>query len=54
MQEAIEFALEGKVKATVRPTKLEDINAVFDEMKKGEIEGRVVLEIAEPQHYHRG
>jgi propanol-preferring alcohol dehydrogenase len=54
MQEAIEFALEGKVKATVRPTKLEDINTVFDEMKKGEIEGRVVLEIARPEHDHRG
>lgn len=48
MQEAISFALEGKVKATVRPTKLEDINHVFDEMKKGEIEGRIVLEIAKP------
>jgi propanol-preferring alcohol dehydrogenase len=48
MQEAIQFALEGKVKATVRPTKLENINTVFDEMKKGEIEGRVVLEIAKP------
>jgi propanol-preferring alcohol dehydrogenase len=48
MQEAIEFALEGKVKATVHTAKLEDINSVFDEMKKGEIEGRVVLEIAKP------
>ncbi|MES2276254.1 MAG: alcohol dehydrogenase AdhP [Bacteroidota bacterium] len=54
MQEAIQFAVEGKVKATVHPTKLEDINSVFDEMKKGEIEGRVVLEIAKPEHYHRG
>jgi propanol-preferring alcohol dehydrogenase len=46
MQEAIGFALEGKVKATVHTAKLEDINSVFDDMKKGEIEGRVVLEIA--------
>jgi len=53
MQEAIQFAVEGKVKATVHPTKLEDINAVFDEMKKGEIEGRVVLEIAQPEHFHK-
>lgn len=53
MQEAIQFAVEGKVKATVQPTKLEDINAVFDEMKKGEIEGRVVLEIADPANYHQ-
>ncbi len=48
MQEAISFALEGKVKTTVRATKLENINDVFDEMKKGEIEGRIVLEIAKP------
>ncbi|HEY8896510.1 MAG TPA: alcohol dehydrogenase AdhP [Niastella sp.] len=48
MQEAISFAIEGKVKATVRAARLEDINTVFDEMKKGEIEGRIVLEIAKP------
>ncbi|GAB2820944.1 zinc-dependent alcohol dehydrogenase [Ferruginibacter profundus] len=47
MQEAIAFAVEGKVKATVHAAKLEDINTVFDEMKKGEIEGRYVLEIAD-------
>jgi propanol-preferring alcohol dehydrogenase len=48
LQEAIDFAVEGKVKATVHSAKLEDINSVFDEMKKGEIEGRMVLEIANP------
>lgn len=48
MQEAIAFAHEGKVKATVSVAKLEDINQIFDKMKKGEIEGRVVLEIANP------
>lgn len=48
MQEAIAFAVEGKVKANVHATKLEDINSVFDDMKKGEIEGRMVLEIATP------
>jgi propanol-preferring alcohol dehydrogenase len=46
MQEAIAFAVDGKVKATVHTAKLEDINTVFDNMKKGEIEGRIVLEIA--------
>lgn len=45
MQEAIQFAVEGKVKATVHAAKLENINSVFDEMKKGDIEGRIVLEI---------
>jgi propanol-preferring alcohol dehydrogenase len=46
MQEAIEFALEGKVKATVHTAGLDDINEVFDKMKAGEIEGRTVLDIA--------
>jgi propanol-preferring alcohol dehydrogenase len=46
LQEAIQFAVEGKVKATITPAKLEDVNEVFDKMKKGQIEGRVVLEIA--------
>lgn len=48
MQEAVAFAVEGKVKATVHAAKLEDINTVFDNMKKGLIDGRVVLEIAKP------
>jgi len=48
MQEAISFAVEGKVKATVHAAKLEDINTIFDEMKKGEIEGRTVLQISNP------
>lgn len=48
MKEAIEFAVEGKVKATITPARLEDVNDVFDKMKKGQIEGRVVLEIAKP------
>lgn len=48
LQEAIDFAVDGKVKATVHAARLEDINLVFDEMKKGEIEGRRVLEIAAP------
>ena len=48
MQEAVAFAVEGKVKATVHAARLEDINEVFDQMKKGQIDGRVVLEIAHP------
>jgi len=48
MQEAIAFAVEGKVKATVHTARLEDINDVFDQMKQGRIDGRVVLEIARP------
>jgi len=48
MQEAIAFAVEGKVKATVHAARLEDINEVMNDMKKGEISGRIVLEIAKP------
>jgi propanol-preferring alcohol dehydrogenase len=48
MQEAVAFAVEGKVKATVHAAKMENINAVFDEMKKGEIDGRIVLDISQP------
>jgi alcohol dehydrogenase, propanol-preferring len=47
MQEAIAFATEGKVKSSIRMAKLEDINDIFDEMRKGEIEGRIVLQIGE-------
>lgn len=48
LQEAIDFAIEGKVKATVHTAKLEEINTVLDNMKKGKIEGRMVMEIATP------
>lgn len=46
MQEAIDFAVDGKVHACIHTAKLEDINQVFDNMKKGDISGRIVLEIA--------
>ncbi|QBQ40449.1 alcohol dehydrogenase AdhP [Sphingobacterium psychroaquaticum] len=46
LQEAIAFANEGKVKANVTSAKLGDINEVLDRMKKGQIEGRMVLDMA--------
>jgi propanol-preferring alcohol dehydrogenase len=48
LQEAIDFAVQGKVKATVHVSCLEAINGVFDEMKRGDIQGRMVMKIAEP------
>ena len=48
LQEAIDFAVQGKVRATVHTASLEGINGVFDEMKAGDIQGRIVLKIAEP------
>lgn len=47
MHEAIEFALDGKVKATVSTAKLDDINEVFADMRAGKIQGRVVMKIAD-------
>jgi alcohol dehydrogenase, propanol-preferring len=44
LQEALAFAGEGAVKATVQTERLEDINGVFDRMRAGQIEGRVVLD----------
>ncbi|MEF2073997.1 alcohol dehydrogenase AdhP [Consotaella aegiceratis] len=46
LQEALDFAGDGKVKATVAPSKIEEINAVFDRMHKGQIDGRIVLDMA--------
>jgi len=43
LQEALEFANEGKVKATVEIEKLANINRVFDRMRAGKIDGRIVL-----------
>lgn len=45
LQESLDFAGEGKVKATVATDKLENINDVFQRMIEGRIEGRVVLDM---------
>lgn len=46
LQEALDFAGQGKVHATVATDRLENVNSVFDRMRKGEIEGRIVLDMA--------
>ncbi|MCT0713571.1 zinc-dependent alcohol dehydrogenase, partial [Pseudomonas aeruginosa] len=45
LQEALDFAGEGLVKATIHPGKLDDINQILDQMRAGQIEGRIVLEM---------
>ncbi|WP_205742663.1 alcohol dehydrogenase AdhP [Onishia niordana] len=45
LQESLDFAGDGKVKATVSTEKLENINDVFQRMIEGQIEGRVVLDM---------
>ena len=44
LQEALDFAAEGKVRAAVTTDSLENINDVFDCMRRGKIEGRVVID----------
>ena len=44
LDEAIAFAVDGKVKTEFSKAPLTDINAIFDRMKQGKIDGRVVLD----------
>lgn len=44
LDEAIAFAADGKVKAEVTKVPLAEINNVFDRMKAGKIDGRMVLD----------
>jgi alcohol dehydrogenase, propanol-preferring len=43
LAEAIQFAAEGKVRAEIHKTKLDNINQVFADLKAGRITGRAVL-----------
>ena len=47
LQESLDFAGDGKVKATISTAGLDDINSVFDRMRQGQIEGRVVLDMTQ-------
>jgi len=44
MAEALDFYARGLIKPTVTTRELGEINAVFDEMKHGKIDGRVVIQ----------
>lgn len=46
LQEALGFAAEGKVKATISTDTLENINGIFARMHRGEIQGRIVIDFA--------
>lgn len=46
LDEAIAFAADGKVRAEIKTASLEDINAIFANLKAGTIEGRMVLDLA--------
>ena len=44
LQEALDFAGDGKVKATIATDTLENINDILARMHHGEIEGRIVID----------
>lgn len=46
LQEALNFAGEGKVHATIATEPLENINDIFARMHAGKIEGRIVIDMA--------
>ncbi|WP_151698181.1 zinc-binding dehydrogenase, partial [Weizmannia acidilactici] len=46
LQEALEFAAQGKVRTKIEVQPLDNINEVFKRMEDGKINGRVVLNIS--------
>lgn len=46
LEESLEFAGEGKVAAHFSWDKLENINAIFERMEEGKIDGRIVLDLS--------
>ncbi|CRK52731.1 Alcohol dehydrogenase [Rhodococcus sp. RD6.2] len=44
MVEALDFYSRGKIRPTVHTRRLEEINDVFDELRAGTVDGRVVLD----------
>jgi propanol-preferring alcohol dehydrogenase len=45
LQEALQFAAEGKIKTIIETRKLEDINEIYDLMLEGKINGRIILDM---------
>ncbi len=45
LQEALQFAADGQVHATIEAQSLEAINTVFDRLRGGAVQGRVVLQL---------
>ncbi|OSM96135.1 zinc-dependent alcohol dehydrogenase [Lonsdalea populi] len=46
LQESLDFASKGKVKANIAVEPLENINDIFARMHAGKIEGRIVIDLA--------
>jgi len=47
LEEALTFAADGKVKATIETQPLDAINDVFARLRSGQVNGRIVLQIGE-------
>jgi propanol-preferring alcohol dehydrogenase len=47
LQEALEFAGEGKVRTICSTDRLDNINTVLDRMRQGQIEGRIVMRMTD-------
>lgn len=45
LQEALTFAADGKVKATIETSPLESINEILERLRNGKVQGRIVLGI---------
>ena len=45
LQESLQFAAEGKVKPAIETQALDAVNDVFDRLKRGQVTGRVVLNL---------
>jgi propanol-preferring alcohol dehydrogenase len=43
LQEALQFAAEGKVTADIERQPLHAINSIFDRLRQGQVQGRIVL-----------
>jgi propanol-preferring alcohol dehydrogenase len=59
LEEALAFAADGKVKATIEMESLESINDIFTRLKKGKVNGRIVLDMeketrTQPVSSHEG
>lgn len=46
MAEALAFAAQGKVKADIEVRPLSDINQIFDQLERGEVQSRVVIDFS--------
>jgi propanol-preferring alcohol dehydrogenase len=46
LEEALHFAAEGRVEAIIRTEPLENINSIFQRLREGRVDGRIVVNLA--------